>query len=338
MNLVDIVFDVVCKVEITDEEQMATGAGGSDGRALQDTSLILTYNMQLSYRTFSSFLTVDTVAERPFFDEQMRSEYIQFLIDNNAVQFVGDILGVSEIFRGNEIPENPTWMEEDTAISTNAVPTGRPSIEWLDNDETLNPTWADDPTYHPTDTPIKNLAAETLLPSKKPTREPITKPTRKPTEYPTQNSFDIAAPYPTDSLTLPKQSAAPTQNALFPPLLSFPPTENRMFILPESTPGPTVSLSPSSPGSSLGKTPNPTSINTAAHVYMDTLTNEPTGTPTGKPTMPPRMSRTRPPTNKPTTLSPVSFVNQRPLTFLLSVCTLQFNSFLQCLLLNSLDF
>jgi len=258
----NIVFDVVCNIEISDQELLSVSTEGASGRSLQDVSVILTFTTTISYRTFSESLTPDTVAERPFVDEHMRLDYVQFLSENNAAQFVGDVLGVSAIFRGDDVPETPSEFLpsiNNTPPPVSSAPTVRPTVGYVDN-TTLGPTPS------PTQTTIIEIqATETPIsqePSRATTRSPSPKPnpspTPRPTEYPTQNSFDIpspttpaptqamlSTPYPTSPAPsqvnlsapypTPRPSGSalstpyPTQNALFGPINSFPPTANKMF-------------------------------------------------------------------------------------------------------------
>ena len=75
-----------------------------DGR-LQSGILVISFTMNLSYRSFSNDVDAKTVAERPFFEESLQADFVQFLRDNGAAKFVGDVSDVSSIFHGDAIPE-----------------------------------------------------------------------------------------------------------------------------------------------------------------------------------------------------------------------------------------
>jgi len=87
----NIVFDVNADIEITADERLE--AGGD--RRLQTESLVLTFTMKISYRTFSAFLDTATVTDRPFSEDAMRTNYIQYLTTNNGKTFIGDVTSIS---------------------------------------------------------------------------------------------------------------------------------------------------------------------------------------------------------------------------------------------------
>ena len=87
----NIVFDVNADIEITADERLEAGRR----RRLQTGSLVLTFTMKISYRTFSAFLDTATVTDRPFSEDGMRANYIQYLTINNGKTFIGDITSVS---------------------------------------------------------------------------------------------------------------------------------------------------------------------------------------------------------------------------------------------------
>jgi hypothetical protein len=62
---------------------------------LGDGSLIITFTTAISYHTFSAFLEAETVVDRPFSEEEMRSSYIEYLEANNAKSFIGDVTSVT---------------------------------------------------------------------------------------------------------------------------------------------------------------------------------------------------------------------------------------------------
>ena len=247
----NIVFDVVCSVEI--EYQVILGSSRSrrrgrsvrralitdnvqrldETRALQGEGLIVTFSMTLSYRTFSSHITADTVAERPFFDEDIREGYLQFLIDNNALSHMGDVSGISPIFRGDNVPEEvdvPSLEDEEVIVAT--LP---PQIEEIipepptETVEEMQEPFTDRPTPQPS--PLFIEEAITPSPSEQATPqqvvpEPLAEQTPKPTismpgetYYPTPTNQTTYYPTPsalsTDDPTasLPQDDTAVNDNA-----------------------------------------------------------------------------------------------------------------------------
>ncbi len=114
----NIVFDVAASIEITNVEPPPTRRRGRGVRSLQSGILIITFTMNLSYRSFINDLDAKTVSERPFFEESMHADFVQFLRDNNAARFVGDVSDITSIFRGDDIPEiiNPLVQEENSPV------------------------------------------------------------------------------------------------------------------------------------------------------------------------------------------------------------------------------
>jgi len=112
--------------------------------------------MNLSYRSFSNGVDAKTVSERPFLEESMHADFVQFLRDNNAAKFVGDVSDITSIFRGDEIPEiiYPQVQEENSpagedtvaATSSEAAPASNPTPL------TTSPP-SSSPTYIPTPSP-----------------------------------------------------------------------------------------------------------------------------------------------------------------------------------------
>lgn len=84
-------FDVNADIEITADERLEARRH----RRLQTGSFVLTFTMKISYRTFSAFLDTATVTDRPFSEDGMRANYIQYLTINNGKTFIGDITSVS---------------------------------------------------------------------------------------------------------------------------------------------------------------------------------------------------------------------------------------------------
>jgi len=104
----NIVYDVVAGIVIESEELLGAGDSGNSRRELQG-GLAVTFTLTLSYHTFSETIDVSTIANRPFFDEEMRSDYVDFMIAGGAASHIGNILSVSPIFYGGDIP-NTTFM------------------------------------------------------------------------------------------------------------------------------------------------------------------------------------------------------------------------------------
>ena len=121
----NIVFDVVASVKMVDQEDLRRGLVGREeegggglnlrhhgdrhhgDRVLQGSSsgVVLTFDLSISYRTRSAFVTTEAVAERPFYDAGIRAGYVRFLSENNANAFIGDVTGVSSVFRGDDLPD-----------------------------------------------------------------------------------------------------------------------------------------------------------------------------------------------------------------------------------------
>lgn len=241
----NIVFDVVCSVEI--EYQVILGSRSRRGRsvrralmdnvqrldetrALQGEGLIVTFSMTLSYRTFSSHITADTVAERPFFDEDIREGYLQFLIDNNALSHMGDVSGISPIFRGDDVPEevDVPSLEEEAVVATlppqieeiipepfTNRPTPQPSplfIEEGDTSEVITPSPTEQatpqqvdpgPLAEQTPKPTISMPGETYYPT----------PTNQTTYYPTPSALSTVDP----TASLPQDDTAVNDNAVSSP-------------------------------------------------------------------------------------------------------------------------
>jgi len=57
---------------------------------------VITFTTNISYRTRSAFLDTDIVTDRPFIDETLRSNYIEYLMMNNGVAYIGNVTNISE--------------------------------------------------------------------------------------------------------------------------------------------------------------------------------------------------------------------------------------------------
>lgn len=87
----NIVFDVNADIEITEHEQLVS----ADARRLEG-ACVITFTTTISYHSYSAFLDAATVADRPFIDKEMRSNYIDYLMNNNGLTYIGNIASVSE--------------------------------------------------------------------------------------------------------------------------------------------------------------------------------------------------------------------------------------------------
>lgn len=176
----NIVFDVAASIDITSvDPPPSRRLTRSRIRALQADILIITFTMNLSYKTFSNAVDAKTVAERPFLEESMIDDYIEFLDENNAQKFVGNIEDVSSIFRGNDFPEIYYDVGgEENVIDNTKAPSPRPTMENTP-----------EPSRKPTAKPIQAVVTPkpTLLVTPSPTERPIVSPTLSPTDKPTQS-------------------------------------------------------------------------------------------------------------------------------------------------------
>ena len=199
----NIVFDVAASIDITSvDPPPSRRLTRSKNRALQTDILIITFTMNLSYKTFSNAVDAKTVAERPFLEESMIDDYIEFLDENNAQKFVGNIEDVSSIFRGDDFPE----IYYDVGGEENVI----------DNTRT--------PSFSPVATPVKLTPRPTIEntpePSRKPTAKPITAVTPKPTllvtPAPTERPIVSPTLSPTDNPT-DKPTQSPTRKPTYKP-------------------------------------------------------------------------------------------------------------------------
>lgn len=87
----NIVFEVTADIEITDVKELTAG-----GRRRLEDANVITFTTTISYHTYSAFLDASTVVDRPFFDNEMRSNYIAYLMTNNGVTYIGNVTSISE--------------------------------------------------------------------------------------------------------------------------------------------------------------------------------------------------------------------------------------------------
>jgi len=214
----NIVFDVVSQVEFDSQETLRQATGSSRAtstrhnnlrRVLQnDDGIIVTFTMTISYRTFSPSIKSDTVSQQPFYDEDIRHEYVDFLEANGAFMHMGYISQVSSIFfPGDDIPNPPRDI----------VSTSRPSYYQI----TMRPTKY--PITPAPFSPAPSMRKETGQPSPSPTKRITAEPTPSPTTLkPTQlPSKKPVTPMPTG----PKpETYYPTPSALMIPFPTYKPT------------------------------------------------------------------------------------------------------------------
>lgn len=128
----NIVYDVVASIAIEDEELLDTSYSGSSRRTLQRgdyvEGLIVTFTMTISYHTFSASIDLNTITNRPFFDEAMMSSYFKYMVAAGAAAHIGNIVSISPVFFGDDIP--------DTTVQTvNVTPSPSPSFNLMDVEE-----------------------------------------------------------------------------------------------------------------------------------------------------------------------------------------------------------
>ena len=216
----NIVFDVVASVEINSQEPLNVRRGRlSSLRELQSSGssgLIVTFTMTLSYRTFSSFITSNTVAERPFYDEDMRAKYIDFLVANGSVMHMGEISRVSAIFYEDDIPEDDEAVLMPSLSPLFALPVIDSTPRPTEYPVTPAPTTKEIITPEPSPSPTEK--AETNEPSPSPsergtTLKPSPMPSKKPTTPdPTPMPVETYYPTPTALLAnLPTYAPVPQQ-------------------------------------------------------------------------------------------------------------------------------
>lgn len=231
----NIVYDVVATIVIDSEELLGAGGSGNGRRELQGEGaadgLIVTFTLTLSYHTFSATIDVNTIVNRPFFNEEMRYDYVDFLIAGGAATHMGNILSVSPIFYGDDIPDT-------TPATTASMPSHSPSLQIL---TTASPTMfliAQGTDYLPT--PGPSVAETTPEPiSYLATPEPsVAETTPEPSSY-------LATPGPSVAETTPEpNNLEPCPSTTMPIVASNPTTS-----APSTTMKP--SCMPSDDGSSL---------------------------------------------------------------------------------------
>ncbi|KAL3769975.1 hypothetical protein ACHAW5_004787 [Stephanodiscus triporus] len=191
----NIVYDVVATIVIDSEELLGAGGSGNGRRELQGDGaadgLIVTFTLTLRYHTFSATIDVNTIANRPFFNEAMRHDYVDFLIANGAASLF--ISSVSPIFYGDDIPDT-------TPVTTALMPSHSPTLLIL---ATASPTIflkAQGTDYVPTPGPL--VAETTPEPSSDlATPEPsVVEATPEPSSY-------LATPGPLVAETTPEPSS-----------------------------------------------------------------------------------------------------------------------------------
>lgn len=87
----NIVFGVNADIEITDHYQLT-----ADGRRRLQDAYVITFTTTISYHSKSAFIDAALVVDRPFIDEQMRSNYIDYLMTNNGETYIGQVSSISE--------------------------------------------------------------------------------------------------------------------------------------------------------------------------------------------------------------------------------------------------
>eukprot|EP00986_Skeletonema_menzelii_P018277 scaffold26620_cov160-Skeletonema_menzelii.AAC.3 len=186
----NIVFDVSSSIDITNVESPPTKRRRGRARRLQSGILIITFTMNLSYRSFSNDVDAKTVSERPFFEESMQADFVKFLRDNNAAKFVGDVSDVSSIFRGDDIPEiiHPQGQHDNSpGEEYKTVESNSPSMKPVEsNSPSMKPVAAETakPTPFPISPPSSSPVFPTLFPSYNPTPSPTRRQTNEPTPTP----------------------------------------------------------------------------------------------------------------------------------------------------------
>ena len=206
----NIVYDVVAGIVIESEELLGPGDSGNSRRELQG-GLAVTFTLTLSYHTFSETIDVSTIANRPFFDDAMRSDYVDFMIAGGAASYIGNILSVSPIFYGDDIPNttfitttsilshSPSQFSEIEEIPMTASPTylatPGPSVEEVDTAEPSPYLASIEPPVEDVTTPQPEPPLEDVT-----TSEPSTFPDMLVTLEPTpSNSMQIITSDPMTS-------------------------------------------------------------------------------------------------------------------------------------------
>ena len=321
----NVVDDVSADIEITDQQLI-------DSAGTRQSALVITFTTTISYRPKSAFLDVSIVVDRPFTDEAMRSNYIDYLMTNNGVTYIGNINSISEVFRGDVPAELLPSSNDDDARSDQTETSIETPIPSLRRESTPIPTSAL--------TPEPSIELNSVLTPRPTLLTPGLTP------RPTMNSFDFDFDFVGNTLSpvADENTLAPSSmNALqtFSPVggvsrgdTPFPTSNVRMFryaldqnVQLISCPD-TISLLPIDQAFDWpDETPSPSSINatiltpaTSSVVYTDIPTEsdihtlspttamptlQPTINPTTpKPTSSPKKRRTPPPTSQHPTMSP----------------------------------
>jgi hypothetical protein len=252
----NVIFDVAASIDITSVEPPPTRRRELRTRSLQSDILVITFTMNFSYRSFSDDVDAKTVSERPFLEKHMKAEYIQFLHDNNAAKFVGNIYDVTSIFRGDDFPElNYTPVqEEDTPVEEENTP-----VEVQDTpveeenspvEEENTPVGEENSPVEDEDTPFEeeNTPVEVQDTPVEDENNPFEEETTAETNTPSRTPMAAATPTPTleatpeatPAFTAMPLTSSPSLSPVFPTLL---PTYN----LPTYNPSPTPSWGLSNP-------------------------------------------------------------------------------------------
>jgi hypothetical protein len=223
----NIVFDVAANIDITNVEPPPTRRGRRS-RALQSGILLLTMTMNLSYKSFSDAVDAKTVSERPFLEETMRGDYIQFLYTNNAEKFVGSISDISAIFRGDDIPEINYSQVEEENIETTATPSWRPAaISGAEPTPITTLKATPKPTLMTT---LEATTEPTPLIMLKATPEPSIELTSKPTSAVTSKPTLLTTSSLTESPLYATVSPTYSQNPTGGPPTSYEPSPDKVVI------------------------------------------------------------------------------------------------------------
>ena len=304
----NIVFGVSAAIQITDNEQVTA----SGERRLQ-SAMVITFTTTISYHTYSAFLDTATVVDRPFVDEDMRSTYIDYLMTNNGVTYIGEVESISEIFRGDEVPTEflPVASDEvqfiETAVPSASkdtpVPSPGPSIQ-LTSVLTPRPTLPTDlemtprPTFNSFDF---DFVGRTLAPMASPNGNAATQ-TLSPvdggsvdTPFPTSSAFGWPDETPAPSPIFGEQqnTRTPAPSPIFggtvsdsPNIVSDSPTTSILTLDPTPVPimnpssspstSPTSRPSSSSPSKQPSKSPSlhPTATPASSPVSCDLVLDE----------------------------------------------------------------
>jgi hypothetical protein len=298
----NIVYDVVANIVIESEELFGAGDSGNSQRSLQEgtaNGLMVTFTLTLSYHSLSASIDVSTIANRPFFDEEMRSDYVDFLIAGGAAAHMGTIFSISPVFYGDDIPSTIPVLtalvssHTPSFASTTASATFSPTQQASDYVETPEPS-----VVETVPTPSPDLASLGLTTSQ-PSILSIIPVTSEPSF---STSIQIITSYP---ITLP-----PTEFMETSPMPSVGTIPDEPLYDPTLTPTYTVMPTYSPTVEQLTpdlKSNEATTLSTASNVFP----YEPTESPTDKPSQLKKRRTQRPsymPTTDPT-FSPTEWCN-----------------------------